>query len=170
MLLQQGYRMNIQISTGSQPFSDIIFIWNKFKRVNINPFQDMRAVILLFYNKRLSESRASEQNKKKPMGAGWTAYSVLLLLLHYLQPEDDPARTRAAVKKPAEGALCCPSPCSARRSRSRRRRAWRSVKLNKVYSRFTHWCVGRMRARATCACERAPCAPAQFRVHSCACA
>jgi hypothetical protein len=41
--------------------------------VNINPFQDMRAVILLFYNKRLSESRATEQNQEKPMGAGWTA-------------------------------------------------------------------------------------------------
>jgi hypothetical protein len=38
--------------------------------VNINPFQDMRAVILLFYKKRLSESRASEQNQEKPM-AQW---------------------------------------------------------------------------------------------------
>jgi hypothetical protein len=36
----------------------------------------MRAVILRFYNKRLSESRASEQNKEQPMGAGWTAYVV----------------------------------------------------------------------------------------------
>ncbi len=36
----------------------------------------MRAVILLFYNKRLSESRASEQNQEKPMGAGWTAYLI----------------------------------------------------------------------------------------------
>ncbi len=53
------------------------FIWNKLKSVNINPFQDMRAVILLFYNKRLSESRASEQNQEKPMGAGWTAYVEL---------------------------------------------------------------------------------------------
>ena len=34
----------------------------------------MRAVILLFYHKQLSESRASEQNQEKPMGAGWTAY------------------------------------------------------------------------------------------------
>jgi hypothetical protein len=43
--------------------------------VNINPFQDMRAVILLFYyNKRLSESRAIEENQENPMGAGWTAY------------------------------------------------------------------------------------------------
>ncbi len=42
--------------------------------MNINPFQDMRAVILRFYNKRLSESRAIEQNQENPMGAGWTAY------------------------------------------------------------------------------------------------
>ncbi len=34
----------------------------------------MRAVILLIYNKRLSQSRASEQSQEKPMGAGWTAY------------------------------------------------------------------------------------------------
>ncbi len=34
----------------------------------------MRAVILRFYNKRLSESRTSEQNQEQPMGAGWTAY------------------------------------------------------------------------------------------------
>jgi hypothetical protein len=39
----------------------------------------MRAVILLFYNKRLSESRASEQNQEKPIGAGWTAYFTLAL-------------------------------------------------------------------------------------------
>jgi hypothetical protein len=41
--------------------------------VNINPFQDMRAVILSFYNKRLSESRASEKYQEQPIGAGWTA-------------------------------------------------------------------------------------------------
>ncbi len=35
----------------------------------------MRAVILRFYNKRISESRASEQIQEQPMGAGWTAYS-----------------------------------------------------------------------------------------------
>ena len=34
----------------------------------------MRAVILRFYNKRLSEPRASEQNQEQPMGAGWTVY------------------------------------------------------------------------------------------------
>jgi hypothetical protein len=33
----------------------------------------MRAVNLRFYNKRLSESLASEQNQEQPMGAGWTA-------------------------------------------------------------------------------------------------
>ncbi len=51
-----------------------------------NPFQDMRAVILRFYNKRLSESRASEQNQEQPMGAGWTAYAILHFLnfIHYL--------------------------------------------------------------------------------------
>ena len=42
--------------------------------MNTNPFQDMRAVNLRFYNKRLSESRAIEQNQENPMGAGWTAY------------------------------------------------------------------------------------------------
>jgi hypothetical protein len=36
----------------------------------------MRAVNLRFYNKRLSESRAIEQNQENPMGAGWTAYKV----------------------------------------------------------------------------------------------
>jgi hypothetical protein len=46
--------------------------------VNINPFQDIRAVILFFYNKRLSESRAIEENQENPMGAGWTAYHKLL--------------------------------------------------------------------------------------------
>jgi hypothetical protein len=45
--------------------------------VNINPFQDKRAVILRFYNKRLSQSRAIEQNQENPMGAGWTAYHIL---------------------------------------------------------------------------------------------
>jgi hypothetical protein len=39
----------------------------------------MRAVILRFYNKRLSESRASEQNQEQPMGAGWTAYASPLI-------------------------------------------------------------------------------------------
>jgi hypothetical protein len=34
----------------------------------------MRAVNLRFYNKRLSESRASEQNQEQQVGAGWTAY------------------------------------------------------------------------------------------------
>ncbi len=34
----------------------------------------MRAAILRFYNKRLSEPRASEQNQEQPMGAGWTAW------------------------------------------------------------------------------------------------
>ncbi len=38
----------------------------------------MGAVILDFYNKRLSESRASEQNQEQPVGAGWTAYSSAL--------------------------------------------------------------------------------------------
>jgi hypothetical protein len=38
----------------------------------------MTAVILCFYNKRLSESRAIEQNQENPMGAGWTAYFQLL--------------------------------------------------------------------------------------------
>jgi hypothetical protein len=47
--------------------------------VNINPFQDMRAVILCFYNKRLSESRAIEENQENPMGAGWTAYHKALI-------------------------------------------------------------------------------------------
>ncbi len=47
--------------------------------MNINPFQDMRAVILCFYNKRLSESRAIEQNQENQMGAGWTAYDIVLL-------------------------------------------------------------------------------------------
>ena len=37
----------------------------------------MRAVNLRFYNKRLSESRASEQNQEQPVGAGWTAYQRL---------------------------------------------------------------------------------------------
>jgi hypothetical protein len=36
----------------------------------------MRAVNLRFYNKRLSESRAIEQNQENPMGAGWTAYFI----------------------------------------------------------------------------------------------
>ncbi len=34
----------------------------------------MTVVILHFYNKRLSESRATEENQENPMGAGWTAY------------------------------------------------------------------------------------------------
>ncbi len=49
--------------------------------MNINPFQDMRAVNLCFLKQRLSESRASEQNQGQPMGAGWTAYSDLCTLL-----------------------------------------------------------------------------------------
>jgi hypothetical protein len=49
------------------------FNWSKFECINISHFQDMRAVILRFYNKRFSESRAIEQNQEKPMGAGWTA-------------------------------------------------------------------------------------------------
>jgi hypothetical protein len=61
--------------------------------VNITSFQDMRAGFLLFYNKRLSESRASEQNQEKPMGAGWTAYSVI-----------------AAMKKIADNRATCAFP------------------------------------------------------------
>ncbi len=53
------------------------FIWNKFKSVDINPFQDMRAVNLRFYNTRLSESRVSEQYQEKPVGAGWTTQGNL---------------------------------------------------------------------------------------------
>ncbi len=45
----------------------------------------MRAVTLRFYNKRLSESRAIEQNQEKPMGAGWTAYYVVNIVARALK-------------------------------------------------------------------------------------
>jgi hypothetical protein len=49
--------------------------------VNINPFKDMRAVILRFYNKRLSESHAIEQNQENPMGSFFFLVAFIFVLI-----------------------------------------------------------------------------------------
>jgi hypothetical protein len=57
----------------------------------------MTAVILHFYNKRLSESRASEQNQEQPMGAGWTAYGTYATRPHEIWHMDTfgPTKTKS---------------------------------------------------------------------------
>ncbi len=54
----------------------IIYHLNKFESVNVNTFQDMRAIVWNFDFKKLSESRATVQNQGKGLGARWTSYIV----------------------------------------------------------------------------------------------
>ncbi len=78
----------------------------------------MRAVNLRFYNTRLSESRASEQNQEKPVGAGWTAYHVPLWgtctsPCGGVWLGSPPKKIRIRTKPPGNSNPACASPASA---------------------------------------------------------